>query len=87
LPNGILFHTVIYGGSALKKSGSQDCSPLGGFSAGFLGQPRDSLAWGAKTDDEDRTLHYGRQAGGAAPVSTPLTRQVLLDVARSMTQI
>ena len=33
----MLFHAVIYGGFALKKSGSQDRSPIGGFSAGSLG--------------------------------------------------
>jgi len=36
LPSGVLFHTVIYDGFALKKSGSQDRVPIGGFSAGFL---------------------------------------------------
>ena len=32
----MLSYRVICGGLALKKSGSQDCSPIGGFSAGFL---------------------------------------------------
>jgi len=36
LPSQMLFHTVIYDGFSSKKSRSQDGSPIGGFSAGFL---------------------------------------------------